>query len=338
MTNNKKRTIFWYAIVLSLMVHIIGGVGISLFQGLDLHKKKDRPVEVELMDIDKITAIMQKNHQADLSKNGQIVQQDEKQLNEEIPVDAKYLSRHNQKVVQQTQAQKNGQFKNTQSLTGSQNDKQRSEKPQAPAEKKQATAEETDKSSKNILTAEDGVAVKGKKPSIKDLTPSFRPAIDVSDARAFAAGSGEGASATDDRLKDVKSGMQTLLSTREFVYYSYYNRIREKLRQYWEPKIKEKFERIVRQGRTIASDGEKITRIIIVLDEKGVLKKVQVVSGSGVTDLDDAAVEAFRAAAPFPNPPKGIVESDGTIKIRWDFVLEANAGMFDLFGAGTKRM
>jgi protein TonB len=40
-------------------------------------------------------------------------------------------------------------------------------------------------------------------------------------------------------------------------------------------------------------------------------------------DLDSAAVEAFRQAAPFPNPPKGMVEADGTIKIRWDFVLEA---------------
>jgi protein TonB len=50
---------------------------------------------------------------------------------------------------------------------------------------------------------------------------------------------------------------------------------------------------------------------------------VQVVSDSGVRDLDQAAVEAFQEAAPFPNPPSGIVDSDGTIKIRWDFILEA---------------
>jgi protein TonB len=51
--------------------------------------------------------------------------------------------------------------------------------------------------------------------------------------------------------------------------------------------------------------------------------RVQVVGESGVKDLDDAAVEAFRAAEPFPNPPKGIVDADGTIKINWDFILEA---------------
>ena len=40
-------------------------------------------------------------------------------------------------------------------------------------------------------------------------------------------------------------------------------------------------------------------------------------------ELDDAAVEAFRQAAPFPNPPKGLIETDGTIKIRWNFVVES---------------
>ncbi len=80
--------------------------------------------------------------------------------------------------------------------------------------------------------------------------------------------------------------------------------------------------RLFTQGRNIAATGDKITKIIITLDSRGILMKVQVLENSGVKDLDDAAVEAFRAAAPFPNPPKGIADPDGTIKIRWDFVLE----------------
>jgi protein TonB len=59
------------------------------------------------------------------------------------------------------------------------------------------------------------------------------------------------------------------------------------------------------------------------LDKRGILSKVQVLSSSGARDLDEAAVEAFQAAAPFPNPPAGIVEKDGMIRIRWDFVLES---------------
>jgi len=38
----------------------------------------------------------------------------------------------------------------------------------------------------------------------------------------------------------VNTGMQTLLSTREFVYYSYYARIKEAIRQHWEPNVREK--------------------------------------------------------------------------------------------------
>ena len=117
--------------------------------------------------------------------------------------------------------------------------------------------------------------------------------------------------------------METLLSTREFIYFAYYERIKNKLRQYWEPKIKEKMQRAMREGRAIASSSDRVTKVIIFLDAKGTLVKVQVVDGSGVRDLDDAAVEAFRAAAPFPNPPKGIIGPDGFVTINWDFVLEA---------------
>ncbi len=78
----------------------------------------------------------------------------------------------------------------------------------------------------------------------------------------------------------------------------------------------------------IASSQDRITRVVIVLNEQGTLVGVQVIGASGVQDLDEAAIEAFRAAAPFPNPPKGIVDQDGKIKIRWDFILEADAGGF----------
>ena len=117
--------------------------------------------------------------------------------------------------------------------------------------------------------------------------------------------------------------MQTLLSTREFVYYAYYQRVREKIRQYWEPMIREKVRRIFAQGRNIASSSDRITQVIVILNKQGTLVGVQVIGQSGIRDLDNAAVEAFRAAEPFPNPPKGIIEDDGKIRIRWDFILEA---------------
>ncbi len=289
---------------------------------------KQKPVEVELMSPEELQKALQA--QKNLPPQGQIVEQDQ-QLNDEIDDKAKYLSKHNQKVVRETQAQLHGKFKNTDSSSGEKSVEQKLGKEvkkigeesdkDVVAEEKTEKKEETPK---EFLTSEDGPAVRGKKPTLKDLMPSFKPGPPPIESKDVASGGGEGPSASDDHLKNVATGMQTLLSTREFVYYSYYNRIKDKLRQHWEPKIKEKMERIVRQGRTIASDSNRITRIVIHLDPSGTLVRVQIVGPSGVNDLDDAAVEAFRAAAPFPNPPKGIVDPDGTIKIRWDFILEAN--------------
>jgi TonB family protein len=291
------------------------------------HKNK---TEVELLDPQELLKAMQKK--IDDPVNGQIVEQDEKALNNERDKKAKFLSRHNQKVVQETQSVVHGKFKNTDGTAGEKSvEREAGKTPEQKigkeADKDQLVEQKVDKQNepKNLLTSTDGIATKAK-PSMKDLTPSFKPGPPPSDSSRVAKGGGDGQSASDDHLKDVKTGMQTLLSTREFVYYSYYNRIKDRLRQYWEPKIKEKMERIVRQGRTIASNQDRITRIVIILDKSGTLVRVQIIGPSGVNDLDEAAVEAFRAAAPFPNPPKGIVDGDGTIKIHWDFILEANAG------------
>jgi protein TonB len=130
------------------------------------------------------------------------------------------------------------------------------------------------------------------------------------------------ASQSLDYIKELDSGLETLLSTREFVFYTYYSRIRKQLNQYWGPKVREKLVTMYRQGRQIASSDDKITKCLITLDSIGNLARVQIIGNSGVRELDEAAVDAFKSAAPFPNPPKGIQDQDGNIKIRWDFVLE----------------
>lgn len=322
------------SIVLSLAIHFVLAVVLYFKDSNVLQKlaQKNQPVEVELVDAEKFLEAAKKAKTPVYAPKGQIVQQ-EQQLNDEIDEKTRFMSKHNQKVIQQTQAALNGQFKNSDDSSGEKKAEKTPGKTldATPSEEtKTAETEKSDVKEKEFITSEDGPAMAGKKPSMKDLMPSFRPSAPVINSKEVAQGGGEGPSATDDHLKDVKTGMQTLLSTREFLYYSYYNRIRSKLGQYWQPKIREKVERILKQGRTIASEGDKITRVIIVLDDKGILQKVQVLGSAGVTDLDDAAVEAFRAAAPFPNPPKGMVDGDGTVKIRWDFILEANAGtLFD---------
>lgn len=130
------------------------------------------------------------------------------------------------------------------------------------------------------------------------------------------------ASSTNDHLDKIEEDLMTRLNTKEYKYFGYYNRIKVQLNQWWVPKVQQKFTKLFKQGRTLASEENKVTKLVIVLNNAGNLVNVQVLAESGVRDLDDAAIEAFRQAAPFPNPPKGMIDKDGTVKIRWDCVVE----------------
>lgn len=126
-----------------------------------------------------------------------------------------------------------------------------------------------------------------------------------------------------DYVKGLKQGEQTALNTKEFVYFSYYKRIRDQLDQAWRPILRDSLYQIVRAGRRLASDQDHITKTLVTLDRSGDVVRVQVLEESGVRDLDRSAVEAFNRAGPFPNPPKGLINPEGQITLRWDFILRS---------------
>jgi TonB family protein len=286
------------ALLLSLALHLMFGGGVAIYT-LSQPAPIVPPETISFEILDQQPApqpqvIVKKDKPKPLLN--QIVEQEEKALNQETPEDTRFLSANNQKVAKQTQADERGQFQNL---------KTKAEKAGKPVETKKS-APKLDQ----LLASYDPMAASMKKQEAKTKQ------------EAEAAQKGGDISQSSDYMKDVDRGIETLLNTREFKYYTYYNRIRKQLSQYWEPKVREKVTTMFQQGRKIAAATDRTTKLLIVLNEKGTLVTVQVLSDSGIRDLDDAAIEAFRAAAPFPNPPKGIIETDGTVKIRWDFVLE----------------
>lgn len=130
-----------------------------------------------------------------------------------------------------------------------------------------------------------------------------------------------GGQAPSDYVEGMKESETTALNTREYVFFGYFHRIRERLDLAWTSTLRTEFERFYRSGRSIASEKEHTTRLMVFLTESGEIKRVQVLEESGTRDLDDAAVRAFNQAGPFPNPPRGLIESDGLVRIKWDFVL-----------------
>jgi TonB family protein len=132
----------------------------------------------------------------------------------------------------------------------------------------------------------------------------------------------QGKTGAHDFVKGVKESERTALNTKEFVFYGYFQRIRKRLDMAWVPILRERIEKIYRSGRQLASDMDHETRVLVVLDVRGEVKRVQIVSESGTQDLDDAAVRAFNEAGPFPNPPHGIVDNNQEIQIPWEFILK----------------
>lgn len=136
--------------------------------------------------------------------------------------------------------------------------------------------------------------------------------------------SNENPSQSLDYIQELDEGTETLLNANEFIYFSYYARIRKQLNLHWESKVKRKISKMKAEGRFIASKGDKSTKLLITLDSQGRILKIQVIGTTGIREFDEAGVEAFKAAGPFLDPPEGIIDPDGEIKIRWDLILESN--------------
>jgi TonB family protein len=130
-----------------------------------------------------------------------------------------------------------------------------------------------------------------------------------------------GLSATNDYVQEVQLGDFTHLNTVEYKYYGFFHRIRQKLEQFWGSSIQEKSQALFRSGRRIASQ-DYVTSLQVTLNAKGEIVAVKILSASGVKELDDAAVESFNKAGPFPNPPKDLLVN-GKATIEWGFVVKS---------------
>lgn len=188
----------------------------------------------------------------------------------------------------------------------------------------------------NTQVAQKPEAAKKKAPSLKDLKLSDFGMVsgdpvpkEVARSPASTAKKGmengdpleQGFSATNDYVQEVKLGDFTHLNTVEYKYYGFFHRIRQKLEQFWGDSIQEKSKALFRSGRTIASQ-DYVTSLQVTLNAKGEIVGVKIMGASGVKELDDAAVESFNKAGPFPNPPRDLLVN-GKATIEWGFVVKS---------------
>jgi TonB family protein len=277
----------------------------ELYRRLDhkiVDKTKDLTTQIELVDLDK----------------KQVVDQAKESIDETPPDETDFVSINDQTVKEQTKAQRSGEFQNSverPAMQASQNTApmiSAEELLKSGAQKPQRPVDEMD------------LGLKGLSSSLNPNTVAQRRSQQMQRAN-LAAGTqvpAQGPSQTDDYLEDVKEGQFTLLNTRRTQYFSFYSRIKGQLRSHWNPLIREEVSFIYSTKRTPASLGVKRTSVQITLDEDGYLEEIALLKTSGNKAIDTAAIQALRLAAPFLNPPKGMLEKDKKIRIFWDFVLE----------------
>lgn len=125
--------------------------------------------------------------------------------------------------------------------------------------------------------------------------------------------------AANDHLKDVDEGDGTYLSTREWRYASFFNRVKQSVGQNWDPNTQMRLRDPTGQ---IYGGRDRYTMLAVTLDQAGRLKDAYVEKSSGLDFLDLEAIRAFERAQPFPNPPPGLLADDQTVRFQFGFFLE----------------
>ncbi|MGZ3733350.1 MAG: hypothetical protein ACXVC0_00240, partial [Bdellovibrionota bacterium] len=257
-TTKRDRLILFLGV--SLLVHCLFMVALYRTQLLSSDLKI--PDNTVYVDLDKMppppSALAQEK-----DRKRQIVET-ETSADQVKPKDADYLGEHDQAVDKQTKARQVDIFRKggVQSKAGSGGKPQIALKDLAP-------------------------------PSSKPVSPPTQAEIDGMRAQEkqqlarqeHNAGGQESAdnpgSASNDFLENVKEGDRTLLNTKEFVYFSYYRRIREKLEVAWNSKLRSTMDTYMYGGRHLANDRNYITGVVVVLDRNGKITAVKVLQNSG---------------------------------------------------------
>ena len=135
-------------------------------------------------------------------------------------------------------------------------------------------------------------------------------------------------SGNQDYLEDLEQDAITSLNTWQWRYSSFFNRMKEAVSRVWSPyNAIQQFDPkgIQVRGRSFISE------VLVTINTKGELVGIELSRSCQVYFLDDEALRAFRAAAPFANPPKALFSGKTTFSFNFAFHVSAESGMqFDM--------
>lgn len=258
-----------------------------------------RPIKLKILqEVVKATASLNKR---------QIVQSEDSQ-NKTKPLDPAFLSDKDRNFDRQTVSKNTDIFK--QAAKGNASLTQQA-LPKQTAEKKKVAL-------KDLKLSDVGIAAGDPLPKKVSRAPASESFKGLENGNPLS----QGLSATNDYVEEVALGDFTHLNTVEYKFYGFFHRIRQKLEQFWGKSIQEKAAVLFKAGRRMPASDNLITSLQITLNARGEIIGVKILGTSGVKELDDAAIESFNQAGPFPNPPKDLMVN-GKAVIEWGFVVKS---------------
>jgi TonB family protein len=334
----KNKPQYSYALIFSMLLHIgiFSTIVKSIHNSGTAVQQNSRFTHQKLtkMPFDSVKIISRQQLQAIKdNKNRQIVA-NELNGKKEKPKESRFAGEADQTFDRQTMAATNGAFKkaglgNKQGLESIQN--QLTEPASAP--KKLSQAKKVHEATPKTLSLSDLGTIKISKieedqksenNALEEMNRKFASQIKTPSGLGLEKGSAEtnGLARNNDFVEEVPLGDMTNLNTTEFKYYGFYHRIRQKLEQYWGSTIQSKAKNLYKTGRRLPASENLITAIAVTLDDKGNIVDIKIEGTSGIRELDQAAIESFNKAGPFPNPPKGMLIG-GRAVIQWGFVVKS---------------
>ena len=121
---------------------------------------------------------------------------------------------------------------------------------------------------------------------------------------------------------DMQTGHAVNLNTDADIYASFYNRVTDLFYIRWAQKLDLIWSRLSDETKRKLVGNNWATDVEIILDSTGHYQQGLVMKKSGFTPFDSAAIFGFKDANYFPNPPKGKVDPDGHIRLKYRIFIQ----------------
>lgn len=130
-----------------------------------------------------------------------------------------------------------------------------------------------------------------------------------------------GESSVQEIIPGVETANMTVLNTDKYLYYAFYQRTYEQVRNRWVPGIRGYVQVMTPKMQEKLAARNRTTIVEIMLTPEGQLFRTIVQESSGDKGLDEVAVDAIKKAVPFNHPPQEMVKADGFIHYYASFTI-----------------